>query len=70
MTNDVKLSNGTWTDESLPTSKRRELLAQDLEKFHQRRAPQKATASDATSGKPELPSALQDARPARERSPR
>ena len=38
MTNDVKISNGTWTDESLPSWRRKELLQEDLRQFRVRKA--------------------------------
>ena len=50
MSTDVKIPNGTWTDESLPEWKRKELLHDDLRRLRPRKAGgESAGASQAVS---------------------
>jgi hypothetical protein len=48
MTNEVKIANGTWTDESLSAWRRKELLQEDLKQLRARNT-SKAAGKEAAS---------------------
>ena len=66
MSGAVTLSNGTWTDESLPESRRKELLQEDLRRLRVRRS----AGDEASEAQAAVPAAGAEAVPAARRPTR